>query len=336
MQSSDFINASSYVRVLEKKLITNSGIDRAVDAPGAMEALRVLSQNSDYNFASLSRAEDYEVLLKSELKRVYSVAYGITVHRQVIDVLACKYDYHNVKAAIKERFHKGRTPPPYFNVTDIPSTLVEAAAMGPGESALKSDLPAHLVSAVANAKAVFEKTGNPQSIDISADLDMFSHMLELCGEINSETVTNHVKAQIDFYNVKTLLRAKNMQKGSAFLAECLAPGGMTDSAFFIANYNKTPSAMVPTFYYKIFGEAMKKGVEEYEKIGNFSSLEKLFDNYLIERVKGSKYITFGPEILYAYLFSKENEIRQIRILVTGKQNGVSAEALKERLRENYA
>lgn len=336
MQSSDFISASSYVRTLEKRLLTGTGLERAADAPGAAEALRMLSQNSDYNFGALNRTEDYEAMLKAGLQNVYKTVYGITKHRQVVDVLACKYDYHNLKAALKEKYHKGRTSPPYFYITDVDVSVIEASVNGQGESVLKSDLPAHLVVAIEQAKAEFEKTQNPQSIDISLDKSMFSHMLDLCGEIGSELITDHVRAQIDFYNVKSLLRAKNMQKSAAFLNECLIGGGLADTSFFITNYNKTPSAMVPVFYYKVFGDAMKKGVEEYERSGNFAGLERLFDNYLIGETRKSKYVTYGPEILYAYLFSKENEVRQVRILVTGKQNGIRADALRERLRENYA
>lgn len=336
MQSSEFVSVSSYIRVLEKRLLSSAGIDRAADAPGMAEALRMLSQGSDYNFTALVRPEDYESMLKSELKRVYKLCYEASVSREVVEILACKYDYHNIKAALKEKHYKGRTPPPYVCVTDVAPEMIEALVMEQGESTSKSDLPAHLVYAIDGAKAAFEKTQNPQSIDISLDKSMFSHMLELCGIIGSEMITKHVRMQIDFSNVKALLRTKNMRKGSAFLSECLMPGGLTDMSVFVENYNKTPSAMVPVFYYKFFGDAIKKGIDDHERNGSFAGLERMFDNYLIAETRQAKYITYGPEIVYAYLYSKENEIRQVRILVTGKQNGIKAETLKERLRENYA
>jgi V/A-type H+-transporting ATPase subunit C len=336
LSSSDYINVSAYVRVLEKKLLQGSGFERAADAPGVPEALRLLSQNSDYSFGSLQRPDDYELLLKAELKRVYALAYGAAPGREAVDILACKYDYHNIKAALKERLHKGRTPPPYMAVTDIGPSMIESAVNGAQVSALKSDLPAHLVEGIDEAKAAWEKTGSPQGIDIAVDKAMFRHMLSLCEKLGSGLVTEHVKAQIDFYNLKALLRAKNMKKPAAFISGCLIPGGGVDGSFFAANYNKAPSALVQPGFYKSFGAALKKGVEEFEKSGNFSQLERLLDNYLIEETKKAKYVTYGPEIVYAYLFSKENEIRQVRIVVAGKQNGIRPEALKERLRESYA
>jgi V/A-type H+-transporting ATPase subunit C len=214
--------------------------------------------------------------------------------------------------------------------------MIETAVNGAQVSALKSDLPAHLVEAIDEAKAAWEKAENPQGIDIAVDKAMFRHMLSLCEKLESGLITDHVKAQIDFYNLKTLLRAKNMKKPAAFVAGCLIAGGEVDESFYSANYNKAPSALAPLGFYKSFGAALKKGVEEFEKSGNFSQLERLLDNYLIEETKKAKYITYGPEIVYAYLFSKENEIRQVRIVMAGKRNGIRPEALKERLRESYA
>lgn len=54
-------------------------------------------------------------------------------------------------------------------------------------------------------------------------------------------------------------------------------------------------------------------------------------NYL----KKAKLISFGPEPIIAYIFAKENEIKAVRIILTGKKNGVDPDIIKERLRERY-
>ncbi|MDL2274203.1 V-type ATPase subunit, partial [Oscillospiraceae bacterium OttesenSCG-928-G22] len=107
-------------------------------------------------------------------------------------------------------------------------------------------------------------------------------------------------------------------------------------SFYKEQYNKDFSSLATAFHYKHMGDAVKRGIESYERTGTFSLLERLFDNALIERARQSKYIAFGPENLFSYLVSKENEIRQIRILLTCKLNGIDPALLRERLRENYA
>ena len=51
--------------------------------------------------------------------------------------------------------------------------------------------------------------------------------------------------------------------------------------------------------------------------------------------KASKAVTYGPEVLLAYLISKEQEIKNLRIIFISKLNGLSKEFTKDRLREAY-
>jgi len=67
----------------------------------------------------------------------------------------------------------------------------------------------------------------------------------------------------------------------------------------------------------------------------FTTIEKLFDNKLIEYVKSAKYISYGIEPLAAYLIAKENEIKIARIIMAGKLAGIPSELIRERMRETY-
>ena len=333
MNSLDFVNISSYLRVQEKRMISGATFLRAADAPDVQEALRMLSQGSDYDFGSLVRIDDYELLLKNELRRIYEHAHSMTEQDSIVELCACKYDFHNLRAALKASLFPQRTPNPYISVTENAASDLEKLAAGDFE---KSELPPHLVEAARVALESYHAEKNPQMIDIVLDKAMFAHMKVLAAASDIAFITDYVEMSIDFYNVKALMRIREMQKGTAFLSQCLVEGGRTELAFFVENYAKAPSAMVPVFYYRYFGDAMRLGVETYERNGNFSQLERRLDNLLLTHLKSAKYITYGPELLFAYLLNKENEIRQVRIVISCKSNGIGAEALKERLRDNYA
>ena len=66
-----------------------------------------------------------------------------------------------------------------------------------------------------------------------------------------------------------------------------------------------------------------------------SAFERWCDNRLIEKIRPQKYetSTIGP--LAAWLLARENEIKTVRILLSGKRNGLSDDAIRERLREMY-
>jgi len=44
---------------------------------------------------------------------------------------------------------------------------------------------------------------------------------------------------------------------------------------------------------------------------------------------------YGAEAIFSLLFAKELEIKNLRLILVGKVNGLSADFIKERLREVY-
>ena len=333
MKDTAFLNVSAYVRVREKYLLDSQSIDRIADASTTQEALRMISQNSDYDFSTLRRPEDSEEILGAELRKVYAMAGKVaSACPAVVETAACKYDYHNVKVALKAKYLGQTEGLPFVEATGVPRLEILKFVE---KFDSKSNLPANLQLVARAGAEAFDASQNPQMIDIALDKLMYAHMLETAAGTESKFITGYVKASIDFYNVKTLVRVKNMQKGTAFLGECLAAGGNTGEDFFLANYSKTAGALALSFAFKSYGGAVKEGLDTFEKTGNYSGLERQFDNYLIDYVKNAKRVSFGPEILFSYLISKENEIRQIRIVVACKNNQIAPDILKERLRDNY-
>lgn len=64
-------------------------------------------------------------------------------------------------------------------------------------------------------------------------------------------------------------------------------------------------------------------------------LEKLRDNYILNFSKIGKYVTFGIEPLVGFITAKENDIKNIRIILSGKLNNISNDKIKERIRDTY-
>jgi len=311
-----------------------------------LEALRQISQDSEYDFSVIKKPDDYEAILLDGIRNTYAFMYELSPDRRVVDIPAVKYDFHNLKTLVKSKYIDKDMSGILRNITGLDLSendltdkdKIPKDSKQPTESCLpdESRLPQYIVEARDEAEAAYLRCKDPQSIDIVLDRHMFARMLALCEEVRSDFITNYMRLSIDFFNMKTMLRVKNMKRGMRFLSECLIPGGLTDTLYFLSHYDKTPDAMASVFFYKYFGETFKDGIESFTKIGNFSGLEKHFDNRLIDFSKNSKYFAFGPEVVFAYIISKENEIRQLRILLTCKLNGIRTEILKERLRDNYA
>ena len=65
------------------------------------------------------------------------------------------------------------------------------------------------------------------------------------------------------------------------------------------------------------------------------AFERWCDNRIIEAIRPQKYNSFTIGPLVAYVLARQNEIKTVRIILTGKLNHLPDDAIRERVREMY-
>ena len=320
------------LRVYETKLLDKTKIDRMIDSHSAEEALKVLQETEYANvMTNVKRPEDYEVILGGELKRLFAVMYDISPVKSLVDLMSVKYDYQNIKVILKGMFLK----------KDLSYLLIPVGTMDSNELKHKiendnlSELPHLMREGIEEAKADFENTKDPQMVDVILDRYMFKSLVEIKKEINDNFVNKYVDALIDSTNLKTLLRVKKQNKGREFFASVIIEGGSIDKDKLMGMLNDSPENIASKLAFTNYADFIRNGIEYYTKTGSVSLLEKLSDNYVMDMMKDAKIIPFGVEPLLAYIYAKETEIKIIRIVMVGKLNNISAEVVRERLRDIY-
>lgn len=328
-----FTQAVSRIWVLETRLLDKAKVERMIEANSASEVLRILNETEYSNVSSkVKRPEDYEDILSAELKRVYDLVYEISPIKDVVKIMSLKYDYHNAKVLLKEKV-LGK---------DLSSMLIKLGNLDLHEVKRKIDsdnlksLNGTLGKGIQEAMKAFEETKDPQKIDIIIDKYMYKELVELNKSLNYKFIDNLVKAMIDSTNIRTLLRIKKQNKGRDFAQEVIVDGGAIDSGKLISLLNESPENIMSKLQSTIYSELIKEGFEGYITTESASLLEKLSDNYIMELMKDSKLVTFGPEKLLSYIYAKETEIKVIRIIMVGKLNNIAEEVIRERLRDIYA
>lgn len=328
-----FTQAVSRIWVLETRLLDKPKIERMIEAPSASEVLRILNETEYSNVSTnVKRPEDYEEMLTAELKRVYDLVYEISPVKEVVKIMSLKYDYHNVKVLLKEKV-MGK---------DLSSMLIKLGNLDIQEIKHKIDgnnlksLNGTLGKGVQEAMKIFEETKDPQKIDIIIDKYMYKELVEIKNSLNYKFIDKLVKAMIDSTNIRTLLRIKKQNKGRDFAKEVIVNGGSIDSSKLIDLLNESPENIMSKLQSTIYSDLVREGFERYIATGSASLLEKLSDNYIMELMKDSKLVTFGPEKILSYIYAKETEIKVIRIIMVGKLNNIAEEVIRERLRDIYA
>ena len=71
------------------------------------------------------------------------------------------------------------------------------------------------------------------------------------------------------------------------------------------------------------------------KGGSLTDFEKACDNAVLRTAAGARRVPFGVEVALGYLIAKEAEWTAVRIVMAGRLAGLSADAIRERLRDTY-
>ncbi len=333
MDRMNFTQAVARLRVLEKRLLNKVKIERMIDSPSAEEVLKIL-QETEYAslMGNVKRAEDYDILLKEELKRVYSLMYQVSPDPVIVDIMSLKYDYHNIKVMLK-----GRALNKDFSHMVIPVGTVDIEELKIYMTSSEyKELNPKMREAILEVENVYHEIKDPQKIDIILDQYMYIDMLARADETKNDFIIDSIKRNVDFSNIKSIIRLKKQQKDVKFLKEVILNGGYIASDVLLRAFEDPIENMAAKFATSKYGEIVRLGLDEYMKTGKLSVLEKLSENYIMKTLKTAKYVTFGPEPIFAYIAAKETEIKIIRIIMVGKLNNFDTAVIRERVRDVYA
>ena len=332
MDRMDFIQGVTRTRVLETRLLSKAKIDRMIEAKDIGEVFKTLNETEYSNaVAGITRNEDYENILSHELKRVYKLMREISKNQIVVDLMALKYDYHNLKVLIKERKLNKDLSHLYIS---IGSTDFQKIKDGFLEGNYK-DVQLEFKEAIEAVLKDFEITKDPQRIDLIFDKFYFEHLYNMAVNTEIELFINYVKDMIDFINIKSSIRLKRQGKDMGFFEDVLLPNGNIDKDAILFALNDSIENMINRFKNSRISSKLIKGLESYKITNRLSDLEKYMDDYLIEINQPSKYVNFGPEPIFSYIVAKETEIKTLRIIMVSKLNKLSPDATRERVRDLY-
>ncbi len=332
MDRMDFTHAVARLRVIEKRLLDKNKVERLLDSDSAEDVLRIL-QETEYGelINNLDSVYNYEKILKEELVNLYTSLYKISPVKEVVDIMSLRYDYHNIKVLIKAKALQKDLSNILISIGTIPlDTLKDCILTGE----LKP-LGKNLSEVVKKVEAQFEVNKDPQVIDTLLDRYMFESMLEAAKDLNIDYITRYVKESIDITNIKTMLRVKKQKKDGRFLNTVLIPGGTIEDNVYIEGVNDSLEGFIHKISRTPYFKVLNSILDEYVATGSISSLDALYDNYIMNHAKDAKRVNFGPEPIIAYIIAKETEIKIIRIIMVGKINKVNTEVIRERLRDLY-
>lgn len=320
------------IRVYEKRLIDNVKFNRMLDLENIDEVLKFLSETVyGENISDDINIYNYEQVLSLEFGRLFKSLKDIFDNKELINIFLKKYKYNNIKLMLKAKLLNVDLGDILFNIEDFDNEFIYTAI----KTENYSSLPDEIGDLVKKTLKDFEENKDPQRIDILIDKIMFGELLKESKNINSDFLTKYIQILIDVFNVKTLFRIKKLNLNRALFDDVIVSGGNIALSNLKMIFSEPKENILNRFSMTNMYKYIKEGLENYVNNDDLNILDKELDDYLMEYLKNAKIITTGLAPIIGYINAKENEIKNIRIVLVGKINNVDSDSIKRRLRKNY-
>lgn len=322
MAKPDYIYAVARIRAKELLCFGSPAMEQLMACKTYEECLRMLNEKG---WGDGSAGQTPESLLDGERNKTWEQLRELVEDMSVFDVFLYANDYHNLKAAIKENYAPSHGADIYSSNGTIDPAVFRQAA----DEHDFSVLPAGMRDAAEEAMSVLRETGDGQLCDIIIDKAALNAILQAGKASGDPLLAFYAEHTVATANIKTAVRCQKTGKSLDFIRRALAKCDTLDVSLLAQASVESFDAIIAylnTTEYSGAAEALTQSA---------SAFERWCDNRLIEKIRPQKYetSTIGP--LSAWLLARENEIKTVRILLSGKRNGLSDDAIRERLREMY-
>ncbi|GAA0261368.1 V-type ATP synthase subunit C [Faecalicatena contorta] len=322
MNDLEYTYAVARIRALESSLFSGTEIERLLACSDEEQCLQLLSEKG---WGDATGSMDASAMLKREEEKTWEVIRDVAPDLSVFDVLSYSKLYHNLKAAIKEVCTEVENKNIFYDDCSIP---------GPEMLQIVRNkefhrLPGNMGETAAEAYDTLLHTRDGQLCDIIVDRAALDAIYEAGQTAEDEIIKNYAESTVAIADIKIAVRSQKTGKSLEFMKRAMAPCNSVN----VDQLSKAAVSGLDAVRDYLVGTSYAEGAAALEE--SPSAFERWCDNRMMETIRPQKYNSFSAGPLVAYVLARENEIKTVRIILTGKQNEFPDEAIRERIREMY-
>lgn len=313
--------AVARVRALEAALFSDATIDQLL---GCREYGAMLQMLTEKGWGDGTEA-DAETILAREREKTWEVLTDLVKDPVVFELLSYSKLFHNLKAAIKEVVIGKVQAHIYYDDCPIGGEEMVKIVSEKNFSAL----PKPMQEAAEEAHESFLHTGDGQLCDIIVDRAALCAIYEAGQRSKIDLLMEYAETTVAVADIKVAVRSQKTGKSAEFMRRALAPCKSLNVEMLIHGALSGQEALASYLEetdYREGAEALRTSP---------SAFERWCDNRIIEAIKPQKYKAFTVGPVVAYVLARENEIKTVRIILSGRQNGLSDDSIREKVREMY-
>ena len=320
MKATEYTYAVACIRSNETRLLTAQELNAVVGAGTFEEAARRLN---DRGYAIAGR--DYAAALEKRLCEAWALVETLLPDRSQFDSLLIENDFQNLKAAVKG-FVCGTDA---SGLTFSPSVYDPAAIRAAVWKNDNEALPEPLRHAHRSAYRILTQTRFAQLADSVIDRAAMEHSIRLASRADHPVMAQIAEIRTACTDIKVLYRCVKAGKAGSFMERCVAACEAFDKAEVIRAACEGMDSLFDFLSHTDYAGAVEALRESP------AAFEKWCDDRLTSLLRGTKADIDGVSPLAAYWFAVQNEVRNVRIILSAKCIGLSDETVRGRVREQY-
>ena len=320
--SEQYTYAVARIRALEVSLFSNSGIDQLMACQTYEQCLQLLSEKG---WGDTETGLNAEAMLSREEEKIWEIVKELHIPMETFNVLSYPKLFHNLKAAIKEVCTEEMERHIFYDDVSIPGEEMLAIV----KEKEFDRLPMEMLEAAGEAYESLLHTRDGQMCDVIIDRAALEAIKKAGREAKDAIIRDYAESTVAVADIKIAVRSAKTAKSLDFMNRAMAE---CDS-LSVGQLSKAALGGMDAVREYLQGTAYTEGADALAE--SPSAFERWCDNRIIQTISPQKYKAFGIGPVVAYVIARQNEIKTVRIILSGKQNGLSDESIRERVREMY-
>lgn len=319
MRETEYAYAVATIRVKENSLLSRSDLEALIASEDYRSALFLLESKGWRGIE-----DDPESFLDQRLKETWGLINEIAPDKEAISFLILQNDFHNAKTALKAFFSGMEAE--YLTPYSVEPYLFNEALTDKEKVGL---LPLFLQDAFKKAHEALSQTYDGQLAEVILDAAALKAIRQKGESTDSAFIKDICEMICAFADIKTTYRAIITKKSADFLETALCGTATLSKERLLM----AAESGINSLFELLESSAYEKAAEKLRI--SLSEYERFCDDSIIEYAQKAKYLNFGPEPLVAYYLARQSEIKNIRIILACKRNGMPISAIRQRERALY-
>lgn len=322
----NYAYATARVRALELNMLSRAMFVDMANAPSFADATEMLSSTEYAIDANADSAKLEKMLLerRTEARKLFA---ELIQNEEIVVFLRAREDFANMRLAVRRVVTGKKLGTDYSDDGNVPATEFEEIF----EQENYERFPEYLQEGVEAAVLGYYENHDIRRIDYELDRVQAAWRIRQAQRSGSEFAVSLMRLQVDLDNLRTMMRLKmaDRQEETGFFL----PDGFVGIDRLKQGLETGLEAMASLFFTTPYYELLEQSIPYLRSEQSFLKLEKECEDYLKGFLKQSRSIAAGPQPVIAYFLMKEAEIRTLRMVLTGKKNGLSPQLIQDRLGE---